>query len=91
MNEIFEKNSDFGKWLESNYWFQNGHLLDYKFDGDRGSGQYYRETERAHCYNLQNRSLQPISRWRGLYKRLLLRGGLLNLACYGFSNRWCRC
>lgn len=35
MNEIFEKNSDFGKWLESNYWFQDGHLLDYKFDGDR--------------------------------------------------------
>ena len=32
MSEILENNYDLGKWLESNYWFQDGYLFEYKIE-----------------------------------------------------------
>ena len=32
VSEIFENNPDFSEWLDSNYWFEDGFLLDYAFD-----------------------------------------------------------
>lgn len=57
MSEVFENNSDFGKWLESNYWFQDGYLLDYKVEDSKNiiylklayqiEGTYEANTERT--------------------------------------------
>ena len=57
MSEVYENNSDFGKWLESNYWFQDGYLLDYKVEVTKSTiylklayqidGTYEADTERT--------------------------------------------
>ncbi len=57
MSEIFESNSDFSEWLDSNYWFQDGYLLDYKLDETKSTinlllayqinGTYEANTERT--------------------------------------------
>jgi len=57
LSEVFENNSDFGKWLESNYWFQDGYLLDYKVEESKSAiylkiayqieGTYEANTERT--------------------------------------------
>mgnify|MGYP007012666349 CR=1 FL=1 len=57
LSEIFENNSDFSEWLDSNYWFQDGYLLDYKLDKSKNvislnlayqvDGTYEANTERT--------------------------------------------
>lgn len=57
MSEIFDTSSDFGKWLESNFWFQDGYLLDYKVEDSKSTiylklayqikGTYEANTERT--------------------------------------------
>ena len=57
LSEIFENNSDFSKWLDSNFWFQDGYLLDYRLDRTKNTsslvlayqidGTYEANTERT--------------------------------------------
>jgi hypothetical protein len=37
MDGIFENNTEFSEWLDSNYWFEDGFLLEYTFDQKNNS------------------------------------------------------